>query len=81
SWTHLERQRGGFGFLGGPGETQIEADRRVITERIARLERDEFDLIAVGRALLVDPEWVDKVKRGDTAGLKDFSPAAFGVLA
>ena len=34
-WTHLERQRGGFGFLGGPGETQIEADRRVIDERIA----------------------------------------------
>ena len=33
SWTHLERQRGGFGFLGGPGETQIEADRRVIEER------------------------------------------------
>jgi len=38
SWTHLERQRGGFGFLGGPGETQIEADRRVIEERIARIE-------------------------------------------
>jgi GTP-binding protein HflX len=38
SWTHLERQRGGFGFLGGPGETQIEADRRVIQERIARIE-------------------------------------------
>ena len=38
SWTHLERQRGGFGFLGGPGETQIEADRRVIGERIARIE-------------------------------------------
>ena len=38
SWTHLERQRGGFGFLGGPGETQIEADRRLIQERIARLE-------------------------------------------
>jgi GTPase len=38
SWTHLERQRGGFGFLGGPGETQIEADRRVIAERIARIE-------------------------------------------
>ena len=38
SWTHLERQRGGFGFLGGPGETQIEADRRVISERIARIE-------------------------------------------
>jgi GTP-binding protein HflX len=40
SWTHLERQRGGFGFLGGPGETQIEADRRMISERIARLETD-----------------------------------------
>ena len=43
SWTHLERQRGGFGFLGGPGETQIEADRRVIEERIARIERDLED--------------------------------------
>ncbi len=40
SWTHLERQRGGFGFLGGPGETQIEADRRLIGERIMRLKRD-----------------------------------------
>ncbi|MEX0841412.1 MAG: GTPase HflX, partial [Xanthobacteraceae bacterium] len=40
SWTHLERQRGGYGFLGGPGETQIEADRRVITERIARIEAE-----------------------------------------
>jgi GTP-binding protein HflX len=40
SWTHLERQRGGFGFLGGPGETQLEADRRVIEERIARIERE-----------------------------------------
>lgn len=40
SWTHLERQRGGFGFLGGPGETQLEADRRVIEERISRIERD-----------------------------------------
>jgi GTPase len=39
SWTHLERQRGGFGFLGGPGESQIEADRRLIQERISRLER------------------------------------------
>ena len=38
SWTHLERQRGGFGFLGGPGETQIEADRRVIQERITQIE-------------------------------------------
>lgn len=36
SWTHLERQRGGFGFLGGPGETQIEADRRLIRDRMAR---------------------------------------------
>ncbi|HLH94535.1 MAG TPA: GTPase HflX [Xanthobacteraceae bacterium] len=40
SWTHLERQRGGFGFLGGPGETQLEADRRQIEERIARIESD-----------------------------------------
>jgi GTP-binding protein HflX len=40
SWTHLERQRGGFGFLGGPGETQLEADRRQIEERIARIEGD-----------------------------------------
>jgi len=37
SWTHLERQRGGFGFLGGPGETQIEADRRALDERIQRI--------------------------------------------
>ena len=44
SWTHLERQRGGFGFLGGPGETQIEADRRMIEERIARIERDLEDV-------------------------------------
>jgi GTPase len=40
SWTHLERQRGGFGFLGGPGETQIETDRRLIRERIASLKAD-----------------------------------------
>ncbi len=40
SWTHLERQRGGFGFMGGPGETQIEADRRLIGDRIARLENE-----------------------------------------
>jgi GTP-binding protein HflX len=40
SWTHLERQRGGFGFLGGPGETQIEADRRLIATRMARLKRE-----------------------------------------
>jgi GTP-binding protein HflX len=40
SWTHLERQRGGFGFLGGPGESQIEIDRRLIGERIVRIKRD-----------------------------------------
>src|SRR5207244_12414890 len=40
SWTHLERQRGGFGFLGGPGESQLEADRRMIEERIARIETE-----------------------------------------
>lgn len=40
SWTHLERQRGGFGFLGGPGETQIETDRRLIGERIAKLKKE-----------------------------------------
>lgn len=40
SWTHLERQRGGYGFLGGPGETQIEADRRIIGERIDAIRRD-----------------------------------------
>jgi GTP-binding protein HflX len=40
SWTHLERQRGGAGFLGGPGETQIEADRRMLQERIVRLKRE-----------------------------------------
>ncbi len=40
SWTHLERQRGGFGFLGGPGETQIETDRRLIGERMAKIRRE-----------------------------------------
>jgi GTP-binding protein HflX len=50
SWTHLERQRGGFGFLGGPGETQIEADRRVIEERIARIE-GELDKVKRTRKL------------------------------
>jgi len=40
SWTHLERQRGGFGFLGGPGERQLEMDRRLITERIVRIKAD-----------------------------------------
>ncbi|MBB4290482.1 GTP-binding protein HflX [Rhizobium leguminosarum] len=40
SWTHLERQRGGGGFMGGPGETQIEADRRLLQDRIIKLERE-----------------------------------------
>jgi GTP-binding protein HflX len=44
SWTHLERQRGGFGFLGGPGETQIETDRRLIGERIAKIRRELEDV-------------------------------------
>ena len=50
SWTHLERQRGGFGFLGGPGESQLEIDRRLIGERIARLKR-ELDATRRTRAL------------------------------
>ncbi len=44
SWTHLERQRGGFGFLGGPGESQLELDRRKITERIARIKEELEDV-------------------------------------
>jgi len=40
TWTHLERQRGGVGFLGGPGETQIEADRRIISDRIGKIEKE-----------------------------------------
>jgi GTP-binding protein HflX len=50
SWTHLERQRGGFGFLGGPGETQIEIDRRLIGERITRLKR-ELETVTRTRSL------------------------------
>lgn len=50
SWTHLERQRGGFGFLGGPGETQIEADRRMIRQRMANL-RKELEQVRKTRAL------------------------------
>jgi len=50
SWTHLERQRGGYGFLGGPGETQIESDRRQIEERIARIEA-ELDKVKRTRKL------------------------------
>jgi GTP-binding protein HflX len=50
SWTHLERQRGGFGFMGGPGETQIEADRRLIVDRIVRLKA-ELDEVRRTRGL------------------------------
>ena len=50
SWTHLERQRGGFGFLGGPGESQLEIDRRLIGERIGKLKR-ELDDVKRTRAL------------------------------
>ncbi|MGI9523832.1 MAG: GTPase HflX [Hyphomicrobiaceae bacterium] len=50
SWTHLERQRGGFGFLGGPGETQIETDRRLLQGRIHKL-REELDKVVRTRAL------------------------------
>jgi GTPase len=50
SWTHLERQRGGFGFLGGPGESQLEIDRRLIGERIAMLKR-ELDEVKRTRGL------------------------------
>jgi len=50
SWTHLERQRGGFGFLGGPGETQIEADRRLIRARMGKLRR-ELEQVRKTRAL------------------------------
>ncbi|WP_158811350.1 GTPase HflX [Beijerinckia sp. L45] len=50
SWTHLERQRGGFGFLGGPGETQIETDRRLISERMVKIE-GELDRVKRTRSL------------------------------
>ena len=50
SWTHLERQRGGFGFMGGPGETQIEIDRRLIDDRIRKL-KEELSSVRKNRAL------------------------------
>jgi GTP-binding protein HflX len=50
SWTHLERQRGGYGFLGGPGETQIETDRRLLQERIDKLRR-ELSVVVKTRGL------------------------------
>ncbi len=50
SWTHLERQRGGFGFLGGPGESQLEIDRRLIETRLRRLKKD-LDKVKQNRSL------------------------------
>ncbi|MFB0940477.1 MAG: GTPase HflX, partial [Paracoccaceae bacterium] len=50
AWTHLERQRGGLGFVGGPGETQIEADRRAIDDQLVRLRR-QLDKVVKTRAL------------------------------
>jgi GTP-binding protein HflX len=50
SWTHLERQRGGMGFMGGPGETQIESDRRIISDRITRIKR-QLDNVTRTRTL------------------------------
>ncbi|MBT8409331.1 MAG: GTPase HflX, partial [Alphaproteobacteria bacterium] len=50
AWTHLERQRGGLGFVGGPGETQIEADRRAIDEQLVRLRR-QLDKVVKTREL------------------------------
>jgi GTPase len=50
AWTHLERQRGGFGFVGGPGETQIEADRRAIDDQVIRLKR-QLDKVVRTREL------------------------------
>ncbi|MFL5259755.1 MAG: GTPase HflX [Hyphomicrobiales bacterium] len=50
SWTHLERQRGGFGFLGGPGESQLESDRRLIQERIDRIEK-QLEAVKTTRSL------------------------------
>lgn len=61
--------------FGGETSTPIGLDNL-----IRRLEREEFDLIAVGRAILGDPAWVSKIRRGDIAGLKNFSPAAFAEL-
>lgn len=50
AWTHLERQRGGLGFVGGPGETQIEADRRAIDEQVIRIRR-QLDKVVKTREL------------------------------
>jgi 2,4-dienoyl-CoA reductase-like NADH-dependent reductase (Old Yellow Enzyme family) len=62
--------------FGGEGSTSVGLD-----QLIERMERDEFDLIAVGRALISDPAWVEKVRSGDAAGLKGFDAAALAELA
>jgi 2,4-dienoyl-CoA reductase-like NADH-dependent reductase (Old Yellow Enzyme family) len=62
--------------FGGEGATPVSLDKL-----IRRLEREEFDLIAVGRALLSDPQWAKKVHAGDAEALLNFSPAALGELA
>jgi len=64
-----------FGSFGGESSQPAALDKLV-----HRLERGEFDLIAIGRALLNDPRWVTKVRTGDSANLKDFSAAALGEL-
>ena len=64
-----------LGAFGGESSRPVALDNLV-----RRLEREEFDLIAVGRALLSDPHWVTKVREGRTAELKAFSPAAMGEL-
>lgn len=51
AWTHLERQRGGLGFVGGPGETQIEADRRAIDEQLVRLRRQLDKVVKTRRCI------------------------------
>jgi GTP-binding protein HflX len=68
SWTHLGRQRGGFGFLGGPGETQIEADRRLIGDRIARLKR-ELEEVRRTRGLHREARKARAVPGGRAGGL------------
>lgn len=64
-----------FGAFQGQGSEAVGLDRL-----LQRMDRDEFDLIAVGRALLADPAWVSKVQRGDSSGLKGFNPAALAEL-
>ena len=65
-----------FSAFSGASSSVTPLDRLV-----QRLEREEFDLIAVGRALLSDPEWPNKVRRGATGELRDFSPADLAVLS